>query len=101
MTRSAPVADVPRPRFDMILFRRRSMRSLLRNTFLAASALVVCWGMSGCSSDTNSDTGKMAGPMDNTDTGKMAGPMDNTDTGKMAGPMDNTDAGKMAGPMDN
>jgi hypothetical protein len=48
------------------------MRSFLRSTVLTASALVVSWGISGCSTDTESDTGKMAGHMDKMETGKMA-----------------------------
>ena len=64
------------------------MRSFLRSTVLAASALVACWGISGCSTETDSETGKMAKPMDNMDTGKMGGPMDKMDTGKMGGSMD-------------
>ena len=48
------------------------MRSFLRSTVLTASALVVCWGISGCSTDTESDTGKMGGHMDKMETGKMA-----------------------------
>jgi hypothetical protein len=95
MHNSVAVADVPRPRFDKLFFRRRSMRSLLRSVVLAASALVACWGISGCSTDTESDTGKMAGPMDKMETGKMAGPMDKMETGKMAGPTDKMDTGKM------
>ena len=60
------------------------MRSFLRSTVLTASALVVSWGISGCSTDTESDTGKMAGHMDKMETGKMAGHMDKMETGKMA-----------------
>ena len=76
------------------------MRSLLRSTLLAASVLVACWGIPGCSTETENDTGKMGGPMDKMETGKMAGAMDKMETGKMAGPMDKMDTGKMAGPMD-
>ena len=60
------------------------MRSLLRCTVLAASVLVGCWGIPGCSSETQTDTGKMAGAMDKVGSGKMAGAMDKMDTGKMA-----------------
>ena len=77
------------------------MRDWLRSTILASSVLVVCWGVPGCSTDIESDKGKMGGPsMDKMDTGKMSGPMDKMDTGKMSGPMDKMDTGKMAGPMD-
>ena len=55
------------------------MRSLLRSTFLAVSTIVACWGISGCSPDTEGEKGKMSGPMDKMDTGKM----DKMDTGKM------------------
>jgi hypothetical protein len=79
------------------------MRSLLRSTVLAATALVACWGIPGCSTDTESGTGKMSGPMDKMggsmdkmDTGKMGGTMDKMDTGKMGGSMDKMDTGKMA-----
>jgi uncharacterized protein involved in copper resistance len=94
------VAGVPRRRFDMMLFRRRFMRTLHLCAFLTSLAVVACCGLSGCSTEPASDTGKMAGPMDKMDTGKMAGPMDKMDTGKMAGPTDKMDTGKMAGPMD-
>ena len=60
------------------------MRSLLRCTVLAAWVLVGCWGIPGCSSETQTDAGRMGGPMDKMDTGKMAGAMDKMDTGKMA-----------------
>ena len=74
------------------------MRSLLRSAILAASALVACWGISGCSDETPSDAGKMAKPTDTMDTGKMSGAMDKMDTGKMGtGKMD---TGKMGGDMD-
>jgi uncharacterized protein involved in copper resistance len=69
------------------------MRSLLRSTLLAASTIVACWGISGCSPDAEPEKGKMSGPMD---TGKMTGPTDKMDTGKM----DKMDTGKMSGPMD-
>ncbi len=71
------------------------MRCLLRSTVLAGSVLVACWGIPGCSTESESDAGKMSGPMNKMDTGKMAGPMDKMDTGKMAGPMDKMDTGKM------
>jgi hypothetical protein len=76
------------------------MRSLLRCTVLAASVLVACWGIPGCSSETQSDTGKMSGAMGKMDTGDMGGPMDKVDTGKMSGAMDKVDTGKMSGAMD-
>jgi hypothetical protein len=79
----------------MTFFRRQRMRSLLRSTFLAVSTIVACWGISGCSPDTEGEKGKMSGPMDKMDTGKMSGPMDKMDTGKMSGPMDKMDTGKM------
>ena len=76
------------------------MRFLLRSTVLTASALVACWGISGCSDETPSDAGKMAKPMDKMDSGKMGGAMDKMDSGKMSGAMDKMDTGKMAKPMD-
>ena len=48
------------------------MRSLLRATVLAASVLVACWGIPGCSPETGSDAGKIGGPTGKMDTGKMA-----------------------------
>jgi hypothetical protein len=72
------------------------MRSLLRCAVIAASVLVACWGIPGCSSDTERDAGKMDGPMGKMDTGKMSGSMDKMDTGKMSGSMDKMDTGKMA-----
>jgi hypothetical protein len=48
------------------------------------AVLVACWGIPGCSSETESDAGKMSGPMGKMDTGKMGGSMDKMDTGKMA-----------------
>ena len=47
------------------------MRSLLRCAVLTASVLVACWGIPGCSPETQTDTGKMGGPMGKMDTGKM------------------------------
>jgi hypothetical protein len=76
------------------------MRSLLRCTLLAASVLGACWAFPGCSSDTETDAGKMGGPMGKMDTGKMSGTMDKMDTGKMSGAMDKMDTGKMSGAMD-
>jgi hypothetical protein len=76
------------------------MRSLLRCAVLAASALLAGWGISGCSSDRESETGKMGGPMGKMDTGKMSGAMEETDTGKMSGAMGKLDTGKMSGAMD-
>ena len=72
------------------------MRSLLRCTVLTASVLVACWGMPGCSSETQTDTDKMGGPMGKMDTGKMSGTMDKEDTGKISGAMDKMDTGKMS-----
>jgi hypothetical protein len=72
------------------------MRSLLRSAVLSASVLVACWGIPGCSSETQTDTGKTGGPMGEMDTGKMSGPMDKMDTGKMSGPMDKMETGKMS-----
>jgi hypothetical protein len=76
------------------------MGSLLRCAVLAASLLVACSGIPGCSSETETDTAKMSGPMGKTDTGKMPGAMDKMDTGKMSGAMDKMDTGKMSGAMD-
>jgi hypothetical protein len=76
------------------------MRSLLRSALLAASVLVTCWGITGCSTEPENNTGKMGGAMDKADTGKMGGAMDKADTGKMGGAMDKMDTGKMAKPMD-
>ena len=36
-----------------------------------ASCLVPCWGIPGCSSETESDADKMSGPMAKRNTGKM------------------------------
>ena len=63
------------------------MRSLLRYTLLFASLLVACAGISGCSNEPESQSGKM-------DTGKMGGAMDKMDTGKMGGAMDKMEKGK-------
>jgi hypothetical protein len=71
------------------------MRSLLRCTIVAASVLLACWGIPGCSSETQTDTGNMGGPMGKMDTGKMDGPTDKMDTGKMSGAMGKMDTGKM------
>jgi hypothetical protein len=81
------------------------MRSLLRYSLLFGSLLLACGGISGCSNEPESpsgkmDTGKMGGAMDKTDTGKMGGTMDKMDTGKMDGAMDKMDTGKMGGAMD-
>ena len=59
------------------------MHTSLRSTVLATSALLACWGISGCSTEMDSQTGKMAKPMDKMDTGKMGGAMDKMDSGKM------------------
>jgi hypothetical protein len=84
---------------NKVMTRRTSMRSLIRPTLLAASLLIACGGIPGCSTDENSagkmETGKMGGAMDKTDTGKMGGAMDKMETGKMGGAMD-----KMGGPKD-
>ena len=71
------------------------MRALLRCAFLAALVVVTCWGIPGCSSETQTDTGKMGGPVGKMDTGETGGPMDKMDTGKMSGAMD-----KMEGAID-
>ena len=94
------------------------MRSLLRYTLLFASVLVACGGISGCSSEPESQLRQDGlrqdgtGPMDKPDSGKMAGAMDKMETGKMnrphgqggkdkmGGTMDKMDKGKMSGPMD-
>ncbi len=60
------------------------MRCLLRCTVLSASVLLGCWGIPGCSSQTETDPGKMGGPMDKMETGKMSGATDKMETGKMA-----------------
>ena len=52
------------------------MRSRLRCTLLLASLLVACGGISGCSNEPESQSGKM-------DTGKMGGAMDKMEKGKM------------------
>jgi hypothetical protein len=72
------------------------MRSLLRCAFLAALVLVACWGIPGCSSQPETDTGKAGAAMDKMDTGKMSDAKDKMDTGKMPGAMGKMDAGKMA-----
>jgi hypothetical protein len=69
------------------------MRSRFRCALLVISLLVACGGISGCSNEPESqsgkmDTGKMGGAMDKMDTGKM-------DTGKMGGAMDKMEKGKM------
>ena len=76
------------------------MRSLLRYTLLFGSLLLACGGISGCSNEPESqsgkmDTGKMGGAMDKRDTGEMTKPMDKMDTGKMGGAMDKMEKGKM------
>jgi hypothetical protein len=76
------------------------MRSLLRCTVLACSFLVACWGIPGCSPETESGAGKMSGATGKMDTGKMGGAMDKMDTGKMGGAMDKMGTGKMGGAMD-
>ena len=76
------------------------MRSLLRCTVLAALVLVAGWGIPGCSSEPETNTGKMGGPTGKMETGKMSGAMDKMETGKMSGAMDKMDSGKMAGAMD-
>jgi hypothetical protein len=44
---------------------------LLPSTVLAASVIVACGGIPGCSSETESDADKMSGPMARRDTGKL------------------------------
>lgn len=51
--------------------RARSALTWLPATVLAASVLVACWGIPGCSSETESDADKMSGPMARRNTGKM------------------------------
>ena len=81
------VADVPRPsvRRDLHQEMTRCVPSFYRPR---RAALVACWGISGCSSDTTSDAGKMGGSMDKMDPGKVGGAIDKMDTGKMSGAMD-------------
>ena len=76
------------------------MRSLLRCAVLAALVVVTCWGIPGCSTEPETNTGKMGGPMGKMDTGKMSGAMDKMDTGKMSGAMDKMDTGKMSSAME-
>jgi hypothetical protein len=73
---------------------------MLRITWIDLDAW---WGIPGCSSQTESDAGKISGPMGKMDTGKMGGsmdkmdrPMDKMDTDKMGGSMDKMDTDKMA-----
>ena len=47
------------------------MRSLLPATVLAASVLVACGGIPGCSSETESEADKMSRPMAKGNTGKL------------------------------
>ena len=86
------------------------MRSLLRSALLVASVLVTCWGITGCSTEPENNTGKMGAPwtrrnrqmggtMDKVDLARWA-TMDKMDTRKMDGTMDKMDTGKMDGPMD-
>ena len=65
------VADIPHSRFDRIFSRRQSICSLLPATVLAASVLVACGGIPGCSSETESDADKMSGPIAKKDIGKL------------------------------
>src|SRR3954452_5759724 len=65
------VADIPHSRFDRNFSRRQSICSLLPAIVLAASVLVACGGIPGCSSETESDADKMSGPMARRDTGKL------------------------------
>ena len=44
---------------------------MLPATVLAASVLVACGGIPGCSSETESDAAKMSGPMARRDIGKL------------------------------
>ena len=64
------------------------MRQRLRCTVLFTSLLLACGAISGCSNETESQSGKM-------DTGKMGGAMDKMDTGKPGGAMDKMEKGKM------
>ena len=52
------------------------MRSLIRPILVAASIVVACGGISGCSSEPESPSGKM-------ETGKMGGAMGKMEKGKM------------------
>ena len=81
------------------------MRSLIRPLVVAASVLVACGGISGCSGEPESnsgkmDTGNMTGPMAKPDSGKMPGAMDKMEPGKMNPPMDKMEPGKKDGAMD-
>ena len=69
------------------------MRSRFRCALLIISLLVPCGGISGCSNEPESQSGKM-------DTGKMGGAMDKMDTGEMTKPMDKMEKGKMGGATD-
>jgi hypothetical protein len=64
------------------------MRLPARYTLLLASAVISVGVISGCSNESETNSGKM-------DTGKMPGPMGKMDTGKMSGPMDKMEKGKM------
>ena len=64
------------------------MRLRLHCTLLLASLLVAGGGISGCSNEPESQSGKM-------ETGKMGGAMEKTETGKMSGAMDKMGKGKM------
>jgi hypothetical protein len=64
------------------------MRSLIRPLFVAASVLVACGGISGCSGEPESHSGKM-------DTGNMTGPMDKMEPDKKVDAMDKMEKGKM------
>ena len=86
MTSSHGVTFVP----DTQPHRTSWMRSFLRFTTLAAPLLLALSAFPGCST-SESDGGKMAGPMDK---GKMEGAMPGS---KMEGHMDK---GKMDGAMD-
>jgi hypothetical protein len=47
------------------------MRPSLPATILAASVLLACWGIPGCSPETESDADEMSGPMARRNTGKI------------------------------
>ena len=65
------------------------MRSMIRPVVLAATVLIACGGISGCSNAPEPATGKVTGPMDRMETGKTNGGMD-----KMEGHMDNMEKAK-------
>jgi hypothetical protein len=97
-------AMVPRVKWNDIMTRRTSMRSLIRPAVLAISVLVASAGIPGCSTDENNagkmESGKPGGAMDKMQPGKMGGAMDKMEPGKTGGAMDKMEPGKMGGAMD-